>query len=162
MTLHYQPGVTPAGLAAAHAEYQARHAAPFRATWRPFANDRAPERPLRLGLVSPDFGRHPVGYLSVRAVEALARRGCAVARYPERVLRLPGGYASYDPPAGAPEPGPVPALESCRVTFGCFNNPAKLSAPALDTFAAVLRRVPNSRLVLKYRGLDDPAVADRL
>jgi predicted O-linked N-acetylglucosamine transferase (SPINDLY family) len=48
------------------------------------------------------------------------------------------------------------------VTFGCFNNPAKLSAPALAAFADVLRRVPGARLILKYRGVDDPAVAQRL
>ena len=40
------------------------------------------------------------------------------------------------------------------MTFGCFNNPAKLSPPALAGFAAVLRRVPGSRLVLKYKGVE--------
>jgi predicted O-linked N-acetylglucosamine transferase (SPINDLY family) len=78
------------------------------------------------------------------------------------VLRLPNGYAAYEPPAGAPEPGPPPVLALGHVTFGCFNNPAKLSPPALAAFADVLRRVPRSRLVLQYRGLDDPAVSGRL
>src|SRR6185295_2084481 len=77
----------------------------------------------------------------------------AERHYRERVLRLPGGYACYDPPAHAPEPGPPPALASGRVTFACFNNPAKLSGPALDLWAEVLSQVPESQLVLKYRGL---------
>src|SRR5439155_4563287 len=58
--------------------------------------------------------------------------------------------------------GPPPALAGGRVTFGCFNNPAKLSTPALAAFADVVRRVPGSRIVLKYRGMDDPAVGRRL
>src|SRR5439155_27112416 len=82
--------------------------------------------------------------------------------YRETVLRLPGGFACYDLPTDAPEPGPPPALTAERVTFGCFNNPAKLSPPAVAAFAAVLKRVPNSRLVLRYGGVDDPATAGRL
>src|SRR6185503_8107823 len=70
---------------AAHSEFQDRHAAPLRAAWRPHGNDRDPERPLRLGFVSPDLGRHPVGYLLVRAAEALARRPCEVVYYSSRV-----------------------------------------------------------------------------
>jgi predicted O-linked N-acetylglucosamine transferase (SPINDLY family) len=261
LTLHYRAGVTPEQLAAEHADYDRRHAAPLRADWRPHANGRDPERPLRLGFVSSDLGRHPVGYLLVRAAEALARRPCTVVcysdrrtaddlterfrtaasvwrdtaglsdpaladqvradaidilidlaghtagnrllafarkpapvqatwlgyvgttglaaidyliaddhqvppgaevHYRERVLRLPGGYACYDPPAAAPDPGPPPALATGRVTFGCFNNPAKLSPPALAAFAAVLNRVAGARLVLKYGGMDDPAVSARL
>src|SRR5207253_4290528 len=84
LTLHYRAGVAPAQLAAAHADYDRRHAAPLRATWQPHNNDRNPDRPLRLGLVSPDFGRHPVGYLLVRAVEALVRRPGEVVCYSDR------------------------------------------------------------------------------
>jgi predicted O-linked N-acetylglucosamine transferase (SPINDLY family) len=37
-----------------------------------------------------------------------------------------------------------------------------LSPPALAAFAAVLKRVPGSRLLLKYRGLEDPTMACQL
>jgi predicted O-linked N-acetylglucosamine transferase (SPINDLY family) len=261
MALHYAAGATPHEIAAAHAEFQRRHAAPLRLTWRPHANDRHAERPLRLAFVSADFGRHPAGFLLVRTVEALARRPGSLVfysdrrappddvtarlraaatiwhdtaslsderlahlvradavdvlidmaghtgsnrllmfarkpapvqatwlgyegttgleaidyliaddrlippraevNYRERILRLPGGYACYDPPANAPEPGPPPALANGTVTFGCFNNIAKLSPPTLTAFASVLSRVPGSRLILQYRGLGDPTIAAR-
>ncbi len=67
----YRADVTPAGLAAAHAEWDRRHAAPLRAAWRPFKNDRSAHRPLRLGFVSCNFRQHPVGLFAVRVIEAL-------------------------------------------------------------------------------------------
>ena len=42
-----------------------------------------------------------------------------------------------------------------HVTFGSFNNPAKITPRVVATWAEVLRRVPGSRLVLKYRGFGE-------
>ena len=82
---HYQAGVTPASLAAAHRIYQQQFAAPLRATWRAHENTRDPERPLRLGFVSADFGMHPVGYFLVRPLEHLDRRQFEIWCYNDRV-----------------------------------------------------------------------------
>jgi protein O-GlcNAc transferase len=59
-TLHFHPESTPASLAAAHREWNARHAAkvPRMASHRNTAN---PDRRLRIGYVSPDFRDHVVG-----------------------------------------------------------------------------------------------------
>jgi protein O-GlcNAc transferase len=83
------------------------------------------------------------------------------AAYAETVLRMPSGYACYGPPDYAPDVAPLPALSSDHFTFGCFNNPAKYSAKALDAFCEVLRRVPRAQLLLKYGGLQEAASQNR-
>ena len=82
--------------------------------------------------------------------------------YSERLLRLPDGYACYSPPGYAPDVLPLPALANGHITFGCFNNLAKVTPRVIATWAAVLHRVPGSRLVLKTHQFGDRATADRL
>ena len=82
--------------------------------------------------------------------------------YSETVLRMPGDYACYGPPPKVPDVSPLPALQTDRVTLGCFNNPAKYSPPLLDAWAVILGRVPGAQLLLKYAGLDQPEVRGRL
>lgn len=77
--------------------------------------------------------------------------------YSERVYRLPQGYVCYDPPDYSPDVGDLPCLNGGAITFGCFNNAVKLNERVLETWSKLLSRLPNSRLILKYRGLADPA-----
>jgi protein O-GlcNAc transferase len=42
--------------------------------------------------------------------------------------------------------------------FGSFNSAAKITPTTIDLWASVLREIPDSRLLLKARGLDDPFV----
>lgn len=77
--------------------------------------------------------------------------------YVERVIRLPDGYICYTPPEEAPEVAPLPALDVGQVTFGCFNNLAKIQPPVVARWAQILRQLPTSRLLLKTKALDDPS-----
>lgn len=83
----------------------------------------------------------------------------AEGHYVERVLRMPDAFIAWDPPAAAPEPGPPPCLESGTVTFGAFNILTKLNDRVLAVWAAVLERVPDSRLVVKTLALSCPETA---
>jgi predicted O-linked N-acetylglucosamine transferase (SPINDLY family) len=214
-------------------------------------NDRSPDRRLRIGYVSPDFSRHPVGrfllplleshdharfeifcYASVRAPDAVtdACRAAAdtwrdvvgqsdeqvaaivcrdridilvdltmhmagnrlllFARKPapvqvsylaycgatglttidyrltdpyldppggeqrsggEQPIRLPETYWCYRSTVLAPPVGPLPALRSGHVTFGCLNNFAKVSGPTLVAWSRLLQTLPESRLLLHAR-----------
>jgi protein O-GlcNAc transferase len=221
---------------------------------RIFANDRAPARRLRIGYVSGDFRRHPVGYFLARVLEAhdknaveifcysnhakaddmSARLSAAadhwraiaglsdsdaaglIARdaidilvdlsghtaknrlplfalrpapvqaswlgyfgatgldaidylmmdeagvphgqerwYNEALVRLPHGRFCYAPPDYAPAPVDPPALLRGAITFGSFNNIAKLGPDVVNLWAEVLRTTPRSRLLLKWQSLDD-------
>jgi predicted O-linked N-acetylglucosamine transferase (SPINDLY family) len=82
--------------------------------------------------------------------------------YSEKLLRLPDGYVCYSPPPHAPDVAELPALQHGYVTFGCFNNLAKITPVVLETWAEILRRLPTARLILKTHQLSDPATADRL
>lgn len=261
LTRHYQPGMTPRELSDAHAEYERRHAAPLRATWRPHENTREPDRRLRLGFVSPDLRRHAISNFVISFLENLDRgqaeaicyndwptpdnvtarfraaaadwrdvfgwtderlaqqirddqidilfdlaghtahnRLLVFARkpapiqvtwcgysdttgltaidyiladrylippdaeryYSERPLLMPEGFLCYTLPAEAPPVSPLPALQRGYVTFGSFNNPAKIGPPVVAVWAVILKRLPNARIVLQYRVMDDPAVSGRM
>jgi protein O-GlcNAc transferase len=84
------------------------------------------------------------------------------ANYSERILRMPNDYVCYQPPIDAPQVSPLPAQSNGFVTFGCFNNAAKYSPRLLETWAAILSRIPRSRLLLKANGIDEEPVATRL
>ncbi|HYD60232.1 MAG TPA: glycosyltransferase [Noviherbaspirillum sp.] len=78
------------------------------------------------------------------------------AQFVERIVRLDGGRFCYAPVPFAPEDvAPAPCPVNGHVTFGSFNNTAKLNPAVIALWARVLAAVPESRLLLKWRTFQD-------
>jgi protein O-GlcNAc transferase len=77
------------------------------------------------------------------------------ALFGETVWRLPDSYICFAPPAYEV---PIQARPGGGLVLGCFNNWSKLSDGAVGLWANVLREIPDSRLFLKTRFLDNPEV----
>lgn len=60
--LNFVPGVTPEMVFNAHRAWAQQHAEPMTAAAAPIEGDFSPERPLRIGYVSPNFRDHAVSY----------------------------------------------------------------------------------------------------
>lgn len=82
--------------------------------------------------------------------------------YTEPLIRLPDGYVCYRPPDYAPDVCATPALETGHITFGCFNNLAKLNAAVIDLWSKILHALPDSKLYLKTTALKSTRATDRL
>ncbi len=61
-------------------------------------------------------------------------------------------------PPTRPDVAPAPCLTAGHVTFGCFNNFAKVMDPMLALWGRILLELPTSRLCIKGKGFSDPAV----
>ena len=81
--------------------------------------------------------------------------------YSETLLRLPESFLCFEAPEEAPAVTPPPMIERGSVTFGSFNNLAKLTDEMVVVWAEILKRVPGSQLILKYRALTDEGTRRR-
>ena len=123
------------------------------------------------------FARRPaplqVSYLGYPATTGLATmdyrlsdaradpEGMTEPLHSERLLRMPESFLCFEAPEEAPAVVAPPSVERGYVTFGSFNNLAKLTPQMVAVWAALLKRVPDSRLLLKYRSLADEGTRAR-
>jgi predicted O-linked N-acetylglucosamine transferase (SPINDLY family) len=246
--MHFHPRYGPREIYEAHAGWNRRFCQPLASHIRPHQNERAPDRPLHIGYVSPDFHSHPVGrfllplfahhdreqfkihcfsdlrrpdavtgqlrentdvwretrslsdeqlaelirqdgidilvdltmhmkgnrllvfarksapvqvtylaYCSTTGVEAIDYRltdpfldpvGEDESVYTEKTIRLARSYWCYQPHYPAMAVAPPPALEKPAIKFGCLNTYSKVNAEVMAAWAAILRGVPRSRLIV--------------
>ncbi|CEM06443.1 unnamed protein product [Vitrella brassicaformis CCMP3155] len=71
--------------------------------------------------------------------------------YVEQLLRLPKCFLCYTPAHDAPEVSPSPCLQNGFITFGSFNNLAKIGPQVVRLWSRVLKAVPSSRLFVKAK-----------
>lgn len=122
----------------------ARKPAPIQATWLGYPNTT--------GLKTMDW----------RLTDRVADPpGASEQHHAERLAYLPQGFLCYRPPTVAPPVGPLPALAGGFVTFGSFNNLAKVTPSVAAVWAGLLRQVPNSRLMLKSGAFADAVTRRR-
>lgn len=119
-----------------------------------FARRAAPVQMSWMGYVGTT-GLDTMDYLVTDRFQTLSG---TEAFYSERWLVLPDDYICFFAAPTSPPVVPSPALANGFITFGSFNNPAKLTDETLDLWARVLVAVPESRLLLAYRGFDDPGI----
>ena len=262
LTLNYRSILTPTQIFEEHKRWSEKQLDPFKDNFKPFTNDKNPNRHLRIGYISPDFRRHSVAFFIEAVLEAHDRskfeiicysntpRPDAVTEriqklsdrwhniwqitddqvvdlirsekidilidlaghmgnnrlpiftlkpvpiqvtylgypnttglstmdyrltdawadpcgetdhlYSEKLVRLPNGFLCFRPPEYGPVIADLPAFKKGMVTFGCFNNIAKVSRETAELWSEILKSIPNSRLLLKFRALMDKTTCQRI
>ncbi len=84
------------------------------------------------------------------------------AQFVEQVWRLPETMVCFTPPAFDLQVRALPALGNGYVTFGCFNNLTKINDGTIALWARILAAVPDSRLFLNTRQLQDQRTREAL
>lgn len=74
----------------------------------------------------------------------------------EKIVRLADGFHCFEPPIELPNISDLPAKRKGYLTFGSFNNQAKINPGTVRLWAMLLSRYPNSRMILKNYQLSDP------
>jgi protein O-GlcNAc transferase len=80
---------------------------------------------------------------------------------PDRVAALECCFFCFRPHPEALDIAEPPVLKNGYVTFGCFNNLAKVSDTAVRLWAQAMQAVPKSRMIMRALALNDTGVRER-
>ena len=98
--------------------------------------------------------------MDYRILDELIGPPSADARHTEEIVRMPEAHYCYRPLDIDVEPAPAPpSAKTGVVTFGSFNNYAKVGPSTVAAWSRILGQAPNTRLALKWVGIrhGDPA-----
>jgi predicted O-linked N-acetylglucosamine transferase (SPINDLY family) len=79
--------------------------------------------------------------------------------FTESLWYLPDTRICFSPPEFELPVSETPSLKTGIITFGCFQNIAKIGNAVLTVWAKILHEIPNSRLRLQCKQLGDPSKA---
>jgi protein O-GlcNAc transferase len=105
-----------------------------------------------------------IGYLATTGLSAMDYKisdnytdpfGKTEQFHTESILRLPETFLCYLPDRASPEVGPLPAVSTGHITFGSFNNFAKVTSEVFSLWAKIIEELPDSRLILKGKCFRD-------
>jgi predicted O-linked N-acetylglucosamine transferase (SPINDLY family) len=111
-----------------------------------------------------------LGYPSTTGLSAMDYRitdpfldppGISDANYVEKSIRLRNTFWCYDPLTTEVEVGPLPARSNGHITFGCLNNFCKVNDPTMEIWAAAMKLVHGSRLILMAPKSEQPRVLSK-
>jgi predicted O-linked N-acetylglucosamine transferase (SPINDLY family) len=94
--------------------------------------------------------------IDYRLTDEVADPKGAGAFHSESLARLPDCFLCYQPLLDAPPVGELPAAGAGCITFGSFNNLAKINPGVVALWSNAVRAVPGSRLLVKNPSLTDP------
>ena len=84
------------------------------------------------------------------------------SEYSENVINLSPPFICYYPPEKIPEISALPFLKNQYITFGSFNYLGKINNHVIQSWAELLREIPESRLIIKSRPLSDISVQKKI
>eukprot|EP01083_Nonionella_stella_P065957 173267_1 len=116
-------------------DVMAQKPAPLQVTWIGYPNSS--------GLPTIDY----------RIGDYVADEPTCGQQFVEKLVRVPRPFTflCYTPYLLAPDVAPTPAAINKFVTFGSFNNLAKVSGSVISLWSAIMGKVPHSRLVMKSK-----------
>jgi predicted O-linked N-acetylglucosamine transferase (SPINDLY family) len=117
-----------------------------------FARRPAPVQVSYLGYPSTT-GLEAIGY---RLTDAVTDPAEEASYHSEELVRLPGTFCCYAPPARVPRCTALPSRRLGAVTFGSLHKLDKLNDRVVGLWCELLQEVPGSRLLLARNTLHGP------